>query len=64
MEKSMARAFGLDGDAWLRHGNPWSVCTRIPAPAALVAAIWTYAWTARRCPLNVDHPRMEHPWTA
>ena len=44
VEKSMAKAFGLEGDAWLRHANPWSVYTRIPIPAALVAAIWTYAW--------------------
>jgi hypothetical protein len=44
IEKSMATAFGLEGDAWQRHANPWSVYTRIPVPAALVAAIWTYAW--------------------
>ena len=44
VEKSMATAFGLEGEAWLRHANPWSVYTRIPIPAALVAAIWTYAW--------------------
>jgi hypothetical protein len=44
LEKSMAAVFGLDGDAWLRHANPWSVYTRVPGPAALVAAIWTYAW--------------------
>ncbi|HWI01338.1 MAG TPA: DUF6653 family protein [Propionibacteriaceae bacterium] len=37
------RCFGLEGDAaWQRHANPWSVYTRIPGPAALVAAIWTY----------------------
>ena len=120
VEKSMAKAFGLDGDASLRHANPWSVYTRIPAPAALVAAIWTYAWIGWWCvvpvavvcawvavnpkvftaprwfldrmallhddrvatghpahrrpsrsaahppnqPLNADHPRTEHPWTA
>ena len=45
MEQRMARTFGLDGDgAWQRHANPWSVYTRIPGPAALVAAIWTSAW--------------------
>jgi hypothetical protein len=49
VEKSMADAFGLDGDAWLRHANPWSVYTRIPAPAALVGAIWTYAWIGWWC---------------
>ncbi len=44
MEKTMAKAFGLEGDAWRRHANPWSVYTRIPIPALLAAAIWTYAW--------------------
>jgi hypothetical protein len=49
MEKKMAKAFGLEGDAWQRHANPWSVYTRIPAPAALVAAIWTYDWIGWWC---------------
>jgi hypothetical protein len=43
-DESVAKAFGLHGDAWQRHANPWSVYTRIPAPVALVAAIWSYAW--------------------
>ena len=43
MEQRMAKVFGLEGDAaWRRHANPWSVYTRIPGPAVLVAAIWTY----------------------
>ena len=37
----IARAFGLEGDAWQRHANPWSVYTRIPIPTLLVAAIWS-----------------------
>ena len=41
MEATMARAFGLDGEGWQRHTNPWSVYTRIPIPALLVAAIST-----------------------
>ena len=44
METKMAAVFGLSGDAWTRHANPWSVYTRIPIPAMLTAAIWTYAW--------------------
>jgi hypothetical protein len=44
MEKRMAKAFGLEGEVWQRHANPWSVYTRIPIPVLLVAAIWTYAW--------------------
>ncbi|MBM7805766.1 hypothetical protein JOD57_001603 [Geodermatophilus bullaregiensis] len=41
MDVRMAKAFGLEGDAWQRHANPWSVYTRIPIPPLLVAAIWS-----------------------
>jgi hypothetical protein len=41
MDTRMARAFGLEGDSWQRHANPWSVYTRIPIPPLLVAAIWS-----------------------
>jgi len=40
----MAKAFGLEGDGWQRHANPWSVYTRIPIPAAIAAAVWSYTW--------------------
>jgi hypothetical protein len=41
MDAKMAKAFGLEGDVWQRHANPWSVYTRIPIPPLLAAAIWT-----------------------
>ena len=41
IDARMAKAFGLTGDAWQRHANPWSVYTRIPIPPLLAAAIWT-----------------------
>jgi hypothetical protein len=41
MDARMAKAFGLEGDAWQRHANPWSVYTRIPIPALLAMAIWS-----------------------
>ncbi|MEX5717963.1 DUF6653 family protein [Geodermatophilus maliterrae] len=41
LDTRIARAFGLEGDAWQRHANPWSVYTRIPIPPLLVAAIWS-----------------------
>jgi hypothetical protein len=48
MDAKMAKAFGLEGDAWQRHANPWSVYTRIPIPPLLVAAIWTRTWIGWR----------------
>lgn len=45
----MKKAFGLEGDAWLRHANPWSVYTRIPIPALLVAAVWSRQWLGWWC---------------
>jgi hypothetical protein len=40
LEDGLAKAFGLRSeDAWRRHANPWSVYTRIPIPALLVAAV-------------------------
>jgi hypothetical protein len=45
LERGLAKAFGLSSeDAWRRHANPWSIYTRIPIPALLVAAIWTRTW--------------------
>jgi hypothetical protein len=41
VDTRMARAFGLEGDSWQRHANPWSVWTRIPIPPLLVAAVWS-----------------------
>jgi hypothetical protein len=41
MDARLAKAFGLEGDGWQRHANPWSVYTRIPIPPLLVAAIWS-----------------------
>jgi hypothetical protein len=40
----VARLFGLEGEAWLRHANPWSVYTRIPIPPVLALAVWSRDW--------------------
>ena len=47
LDAKMAKAFGLEGDAWQRHADPWSVYTRIPIPPLLVGAIWTRTWIGR-----------------
>ena len=49
LDEAVAKAFGLQGDAWQRHANPWSVYTRIPIPALLVAAVWSRQWIGWWC---------------
>ncbi len=41
---TIARAFGLQGDAWMRHANPVSVWTRFAGLPLLVVAIWSRTW--------------------
>ena len=53
MEQRMAKAFGIEGDVWQRHANPWSVYTRIPGPALLAAAVWSRERLGRWCLLPV-----------
>jgi hypothetical protein len=43
-ERRVARLFGLSGDAWMRHANPWSVWTRFAAVPVLAAAVWSRVW--------------------
>src|SRR3712207_6204220 len=49
IETRLAKAFGLEGDAWQRHANPWSVYTRVPIPPLMAAAIWSRRWLGRGC---------------
>jgi len=53
IDARIAGVFGLRGDAWQRHANPWSVYTRIPIPALLAAAVWSRRWIGRRALLPV-----------
>jgi len=59
VDDAVAKAFGLQGDAWQRHANPWSVYTRIPIPALLVVAVvllWTFVNPrAFPPPRSMDH---------
>ena len=43
-EARVAKAFGLEGDKWLRHANPASVWTRFAIMPVLAVAIWSYDW--------------------
>jgi hypothetical protein len=65
----MAQAFGLEGEVWQRHANPWSVYTRIPIPPLLAGAVWTRTWLGRRslapvavvCAWTAVNPRVFPP---
>jgi len=48
-EDAVKKAFGLEGEVWLRHANPWSVYTLIPIPVLLVAAVWSRQWIGWWC---------------
>jgi hypothetical protein len=43
-ERRVARLFGLKGDSWRRHANPWSVWTRFAVLPLLILAIWSRDW--------------------
>ena len=45
VENRIARAFRLDDPGWARHGNPWSVWSRIiTSLPLLVGSVWSRAW--------------------
>ena len=43
-ERRVAKLFGLSGDTWMRHANPWSVWTRFAVLPLLAVAIWSRDW--------------------
>ena len=45
----ITRAFGLTGDAWLRHANPASVWTRFAVLPMIVISIWSRDWIGWFC---------------
>jgi hypothetical protein len=40
----VASLFGLKGDSWMRHANPWSVWTRFAVLPLLILAVWSRTW--------------------
>ena len=52
-ERRLARLFGLEGDAWMRHANPWSVWTRFSVVSLLALAIWSREWIGWYCLIAV-----------
>lgn len=41
---TLAQAFGLKGDSWMRHANPVSVWTRFLVVPMLIVSIWSRDW--------------------
>lgn len=52
-ERRVAKLFGLEGDKWLRHANPWSVGTRFLVVPLLALSIWSRDWIGSWCLLPV-----------
>ena len=48
-DSRVARAFGLKGDAWMRHANAASVWTRFSVVSLLAIAIWSRDWIGIWC---------------
>lgn len=44
MEKKVAKLFGLEGDAWMRHANPRSVWSRFTCVSLIAVAVWSRDW--------------------
>ena len=44
MEARVARLFGLQDDAWMRHANPSSVWSRFSCVSLFVLAVWSREW--------------------
>jgi hypothetical protein len=43
-DTKLARLFGLQGEAWMRHANPISVWTRFAVLPLLAISIWSRDW--------------------
>jgi hypothetical protein len=48
-DRRVAKAFGLEGESWLKHANPASVWTRFSVLSLLALAIWSREWIGVWC---------------
>jgi hypothetical protein len=48
-ERRVARLFGLEGEAWMRHANPVSVWTRFSVVSLFALSIWSRDWIGWLC---------------
>jgi hypothetical protein len=52
-DRKIAKAFGLEGDGWMKHANPASVWTRFSALSLFALAIWSRDWIGVWCLIPV-----------
>lgn len=52
-DRKVAKAFGLEGEGWMRHANPISVWTRFAALSLLSLAVWSRDWIGVWCLIPV-----------
>jgi hypothetical protein len=77
-ERRVAKLFGLEGENWVRHANPWSVWTRFAVLPLIALSIWSRDWIGWWClvpvalslafmmvnPLLFPKPRSTRHWTS
>lgn len=49
VEQKIAKTFGLEGDSWQKHANPWSIWTRFATMPFLILSIWSRVWIGWYC---------------
>ncbi|MFD1294988.1 DUF6653 family protein [Lutibacter holmesii] len=54
LEKKIAKAFNLEGDAWLKHANPWSIWTRFATLPFIIFSVWSRIWIGWFCLIPIS----------
>ena len=77
-DRKLAKAFGLEGDSWMKHANPASVWTRFTVVSLFALAVWSRDWIGIWClipialsivwmfvnPLFFKEPRSTRNWAS
>lgn len=77
-DRKVAKAFGLEGESWMKHANPASVWTRFSVVSLIALAVWSREWIGVWClvpialsivwmfvnPLLFDAPASTRNWTS
>jgi len=77
-DRKLAKAFGLDGDRWMKHANAASVWTRFTVVSVFALAVWSRDWIGIWClvpvalsivwmfvnPLLFKEPRSTRNWAS